>query len=404
MPANLNTPRGPYQRQPHPLEPQIRELIAQGLNNTQIIEQLFAPPKVVARVRTDMGVPPAPRSTWRRKPHPKTREIHTLLEDGHNDAEIRRRTGADVRVIARMRTAGGYGKPTVTRKGRRHPREAEIRGLLAEHSTTQIAAMLGVDRAAVRRIRAEAGITYTAGSYATPREKWRARVQPVEGGHMEWTGERAKANGTPVMRFREKSYSPAAIAFEIQHGRPAEGYVRAECDYRQCVAPEHVNDEAGRRQARLWARQRNGYGDMPASCVYGHDMAEHGRLEADGRAYCGLCKRLDKQAQRNPAGARRARAHAATLEDAFRARTEPVDGGHLRWTGATSHGTPTVRFNGGSYSAYRVAFRLQHDREPQGRVTATCDMPGCVSGWHVADQPMRDQTDALCEAIFGEAA
>ena len=259
MPASPDTPRGPYQRQPHPLEPQLRELIAQGMNNTQIIEQLFAPPKVVARVRTDMGVPPAPRSTWRRKPHSKTREIHTLLEDGHNDAEIRRRTGADIRVIARMRTAGGYGKPTVARRGRRHPREAEIRGLLAEHSTTQIAAMLGVDRAAVRRIRAEAGITYTAGSYATPREKWRAR-------------------------------------------------------------------------------------------------------------------------------------------------TEPVEGGHLRWTGATSHGTPTVRFNGGSHSAYRVAFRLQHDREPQGRVTATCDMPGCVSGWHVADQPMRNQTDALCEAIFGEAA
>lgn len=399
-----NPPRGPYQCQPHPMEPQIRELLTQGLNNRQVVEQIYAPPKVVARVRADLGLAPSPRSTWRRKPHPKADEIHELLSDGYSNAEIRRRTGADMRTLARMRADGGYGKPTQSRKSRRHPREDEIRALLHQHGDSAIAVMLGVDRAAVRRIRKETGIAYVSASYTTPQEKWQALVRPVDGGHMEWTGERAKASGTPVMRFKDASYSPAAIAFEIQHGREPEGYVRADCDFKHCVAPSHVNDEAGRHQARLEARERSGLGGLPAKCVYGHDMAEHGKLEPDGRAYCGMCKVLDKRAQRDPSLPRRTRPTLASLEEAFRAHTELVEGGHLRWTGPAAHGTPVVRFDGGMHSAYKVAFSLQHGREPEGLVTSTCDMTGCVSGWHVADRPMRQKTEAAFEAIFGEVS
>ena len=353
---------GAHVRQSHPMESQIRELVAQGLNNAQIIEQLFAPPKVVARVRAEADAAPAPRSTWRRKPHPKAGEIHELLADGHNNAEIGRRTGADVSAIARMRADGGYGKPTLGRKPRAHPREAAIRALLSKHSSEAIARLLGVDRAAVRRIRADAGVEYLPAGPATPEEKWQTLVSPVDGGHLEWTGERVGTVRTPVMRFRETTYSPAALAFAMQHGEDPHGQVKSDCGFKQCVAPDHVNDEPGRRRTRLKARERNGLGELPAKCVYGHDMAVHGKLETDGRAYCGRCKVLDKQAQRDPSLPRRTKPRPASLEEAFREHAEALDDGHVLWTGSISNGTPTVRHDGTSRSAYRVAFRAQHGR------------------------------------------
>jgi hypothetical protein len=290
--------RGPYQRKPHPMEPQIRELLTQGLNNAQIIEELNAPARVVAQVRKDTGLTPAPRSTWRRKPHPKTIQINELLEDGHTDAEIRRRTGADARTIAGMRKEGGYGKPTLGRKPRPHPREAEIRALLAGHSSEAIARQLGVDRTAVRRIRRDAGIPYVPRAYRTPEEKWNALVRPADGGHVEWTGERANGSGTPVMRHKDKYYSPAAIAFRIKHGRDAEGYAIADCGVKHCVAPEHVEDEAGRRRNREQLRYLMGGGERKPNCVHGHDQAEHGRYAPNGTGYCQACTATRKQAER----------------------------------------------------------------------------------------------------------
>lgn len=291
--------RGPYKRQPHPMEPQIRELLTQGLNNAQIIEQLTAPPRVVARVRADLGDAPAPRSTRRRKPHPKTQEIHELLGDGFNNAEIGRRTGVDVSTIARMRTEGGFGKPTVGRKPRPHPRDAEIRALLPEHSSDAIARQLGVDRAAVRRIRREAGIPYVRPEQIrTLEEKWASHTRQVDGGHLEWTGERGNTSGTPVMRYKDKYYSPAAVAFRIKHGREPEGYAVADCDHAHCVAPAHVEDEAGRRRNREQLRYLMGGRERKPQCVHGHDQAEHGRYGPDGTAYCAACGTERKQAAR----------------------------------------------------------------------------------------------------------
>lgn len=299
MSSARNTPRGPYKRQPHPMEPQIRELVAQGLNDTQIVEQLLAPAKVVARVRTQMGCGPAPRSTYRRKPHPKTREIRELLEDGHNNAEIGRRTGADVELIARMRAQGGYGKPTVARKGRPHPRDAEIRALLPDHSNDAIARQLGVDRAAVRRIRRDAGLPafVPAEQTRTLEEKWATHTRPAENGHLEWTGERQTTSGTPVLRYKDACYSPAAVAFRIRHGRDGDGYVYADCGVKHCIAPDHVEDEAGRRQIREQLRYLKGGRERKPACAHGHDQAEHGRYGPDGRAYCEACKAERKRAE-----------------------------------------------------------------------------------------------------------
>lgn len=97
---------------------------------------------------------------------------------------------------------------------------------------------------------------------------------------------------------------------------------------------------------------------------------------------------------------RRPAAH--TIEDAFTARTEPVDGGHLRWTGHVDrHGLPIVSLSRDYQTAYRVAFRIRHDREPVGYAKPSCGMAGCVEPAHVEDQPMREQLRANYLAIFG---
>lgn len=283
----------------------------------------------------------------------------------------------------------------------------DIITLLQEgHSNNRIARELHCDKPRVARIRTELGLpNYVRTEQTrTVADKWKLFAKPVDGGHIEWTGERAKATGTPVMRHKEISTSPAGVAFEMRHGRPPQGYVRAECGLQHCVAPDHVNDEAGRQEARRQVRAQRGLDSIRATCIAGHDQAEHVKFEPDGTAYCGLCKLLDKRAQRDPSAPRPRRRSLRSLEGAFRARTEGAEGGHVRWTGTTSHATPAVWWAGSTYSAYRVAFRIHHGREPEGQVRPGCGVSLCVAGAHVEDRPMRQRSTSLYAAIFGDAA
>ncbi|MDQ0961949.1 hypothetical protein QFZ66_005827 [Streptomyces sp. B4I13] len=92
-----------------------------------------------------------------------------------------------------------------------------------------------------------------------------------------------------------------------------------------------------------------------------------------------------------PAYVRGRRAAYATLKEAFLAQVEPVQGGHMRWTGPREKtGTPVVRWRSLLDTAYRVAFRLHHQREPVGYLTRSCEIPGCVAGAHQRDLTMRE--------------
>ncbi|MFE1925836.1 hypothetical protein ACFW91_25095 [Streptomyces asoensis] len=272
-------------------EAEVLALIGEGLNNTAIARQAGVNIRVVARARAAAGLPAAPRSSWTRSPHPKADDIRVLLSEGHTDSAIRERTGADVSTIARMRAAGGFGPATITRKGKRtHPKEAEIRRLLnAGLSASAVARQLSADRAAVRRIRREAGLPVAPVQPLSLEEKWAVHTRPVDGGHLEWTGERVGTSRSPVMRYREKSYSPTAIAFRQRTGRDPVGQVKAECEHHQCVAPAHVEDEPGRIRLREQLRHLTGMGPRKPECRRGHDQAEHGRYQSDGVAYCHAC-------------------------------------------------------------------------------------------------------------------
>ncbi|RSN13779.1 hypothetical protein DMH25_08300 [Streptomyces sp. WAC 01325] len=332
---------------------------------------------------------------------------------------------------------------------------ADIVALLSDgHSNSRIARELRVDKHRVRRIREELGLpSYVPVEQTrTLEDKWRLYARPSDGGHLEWTGERVGAAGSPVLRYKDQAYSPAAIAFEMRHGRPAQGYAIAECGRARCVAPDHVDDEAGRQAKRREIRQASGRGALEGVCLYGHDRATHGRLERDGRPYCEACKRelktepeahrevrtgaqaamrqsiavllrqnipqmqIAKQLGIAPATVQRTRQalglpapragrrdRYSSLEEAFHANTEPGDDGHLRWTCST----PSVCFRQQRVPAARVSFELYRGRPPVGPVTSACGVSGCVAGEHLTDQPMRaanKRADKVFGAIFGKAA
>lgn len=184
-----------------------------------------------------------------------------------------------------------------------HPNttRADIIAMLRDgHSNTRIMRELRCDKQRVRRIRAELDLPayVSAEQSRTLEEKWAALTRPIEGGHLEWLGERGNIAGTPTMRYKEDSYSPAAVAFRIKHGRDAVGYAIADCGLKHCVAPEHVEDEAGLIRNREQLRYLMGGRKRKPVCPHGHDQATHGRYESDGTAYCEACKADRKRAER----------------------------------------------------------------------------------------------------------
>ncbi|MEV3857776.1 hypothetical protein AB0J38_26055 [Streptomyces sp. NPDC050095] len=166
------------------------------------------------------------------------------------------------------------------------------------HSNLRISRELHCDKARVARIRRELGLPdhVPTERTRTVEEKWHTFARPTDNGHVEWLGERATGSGTPVMRHKEQPYSPAAVAFRIRHGRDAVGYAIADCGRKHCVAPDHVEDEAGRRRNREQLRYLTGGRERPPQCVHGHDQAEHGRYAPDGTAYCARCNAIRKHA------------------------------------------------------------------------------------------------------------
>ncbi|MEU6758015.1 hypothetical protein [Streptomyces sp. NPDC046685] len=102
--------------------------------------------------------------------------------------------------------------------------------------------------------------------------------------------------------------------------------------------------------------------------------------------------------------ARSGKRAAATVEELFQARTEATPDGHLRWTGTTCQGTPSVRFQRRNLSAYRIAFRIRTGREPVGKALPACGTAGCVAPDHIDDQPMREHNRSTFNALFGGIA
>ncbi|MER8030661.1 hypothetical protein ABTZ78_17080 [Streptomyces bauhiniae] len=138
------------------------------------------------------------------------------------------------------------------------------------------------------------------------------------------------------------------------------------------------------------------------------DLAD---LLAAGHSDRAIARQLNVDAQATVAVARHALGlpkakpgvrPAATAEILFHRRTQAADGGHLRWKGSvTRGGLPSLRHGGRNLSAYRIAYRIAHGREPQGKVLPTCKREGCVQIGHHADRG--DRARAQDRAAFVRA-
>ena len=49
-------------------------------------------------------------------------------------------------------------------------------------------------------------------------QKWAQRTRALPGGHLVWTGERATGSRTPVLRYKERTFTAAAVAFRLGTG------------------------------------------------------------------------------------------------------------------------------------------------------------------------------------------
>ncbi|MEU0667152.1 hypothetical protein ABZ508_02755 [Streptomyces lavendulocolor] len=228
--------------------------------------------------------------------------------------------------------------------------------LRAGHTQAHIMRTLGVCYATVKTARDAIGMPDPGAGrrpQQDPAAAFAARTEPVDGGHMRWTGTRATGGGT-VMGLNGQYISGARLAFTLHHGRDPVGRVTAGCDYPGCIAPGHLTDQVMRQRRRAAAAAKR-----PA------------RLPSDPEA-------------------------------AFWAQAKAVDNGHVEWTGRRDQsGMPILRVSGVRRSAHRMAFVLRYGREPIGNVLPGCGRQGCVAPGHVEDRPMREQLRKQVAALLG---
>ncbi|MDN3244106.1 hypothetical protein [Streptomyces sp. ZSW22] len=287
------------------------------------------------------------------------------------------------------------------------PRE-EIAALLGAGDLTEsaIAEQTGVSRPTVASVRKTLGLPAPgkgkAPEYATVEDAFRAHAVPATGGHTEWTGVRTGANA-PMVRYRSDSLSAYRVAFRLHHGRDPEGVVYPTCGQPGCVAGAHLADTPMRQTAARAAKAatRRGPAWVP--------RAEIVALLQEGHSN----RYIGRTLRTNPLRVARIRAELGLpkvelrvlpLEEAWRARTRPVDGGHLQWTGTYREGTPVLTHAGQHYTAYRVAFGFVNDREPVGRIYPGCGVARCVEPTHLEDRTIRQTLSTQFNAIFGSAA
>jgi hypothetical protein len=94
-----------------------------------------------------------------------------------------------------------------------------------------------------------------------------------------------------------------------------------------------------------------------------------------------------------------------TLEQAWEARVQPVDGGHLIWTSSLgADGLPDLWWRRKSYEPTRIAFRIRTGRDPQGSARRNCDTPLCVAPEHVDDTAERQRVREQFRYLTGMGA
>ncbi|MEU7416752.1 hypothetical protein [Streptomyces antibioticus] len=285
-------------------------------------------------------------------------------------------------------------------------REPVLRLLrLGTMTETAIAKQLGISRPTVHKIRTQHGLPAPLRG-STPKHPsleaaYHAHAQPSTDGHILWTG--GRRGDTPVIQRRHTSHSVYRIAFRIRHGRNPEGRATLACNTPGCVAGAHLEDQAMRNARRQYEQaQRRRLPKGPAANGTRTDV-----LALIGQGMSN--RQIGILLRTNPLRVARIRAEegmpnvtrvVAPLDDCWRTHTRLVEGGHVEWTGQRREGAPVLTWQNRSHQARRIAFRMGHGREPEGRVKAGCNFPDCVAPDHMEDARLR----ALYAAVLGAVA
>ncbi|MFE6362929.1 hypothetical protein ACFVP3_23385 [Streptomyces sp. NPDC057806] len=275
---------------------------------------------------------------------------------------------------------------------------ADIAELLrAGHPESHIASELRVSPKTVRAARRALGMPDPPRGKpaSTLEEAFRAHTEEIGDGHVRWTGYVDAASGTPVLSCHGRRLAAPKAAFLLHHEREPVGKPAPTCGMTDCIAGAHLADRPMREALRRTEVAR---------------LLRAGQLsQAEIARQAGVCQltvQHTREALGLPAPKRgRHLPKYPTLESAFAACTQPVDGGHLQWTGRVDGNAPVLRYGGTEESVYRIAFREHTGREPEGRVRSECEVPRCVAGPCLTDRVIRashQRADAAFEAIFGD--
>jgi Trp operon repressor len=270
------------------VRPDVAELLRAGHGDRTIARQVGVSIGTVTRARAELGLPKARGGFkaagsvedffWRRaKPvdgghiewtgHRNGKGTPTIHWNGNSVSALR---------VAYMIRAGrepiGYAHVTCQHPGciapacvadsavtprRGHHRSAAGRKpttsreqiaaeLKAGHSDRHVSRLYGVNTARVARIRAELGLPVTVVEIVPFEDRWSARTEPTDDGHVRWVGR--ERGDRPVMRHEGRDRSARRAVFEHLHSREAVGPVLPGCGWRPCVKPEHLEDEPMRQQ------------------------------------------------------------------------------------------------------------------------------------------------------------
>lgn len=89
-------------------------------------------------------------------------------------------------------------------------------------------------------------------------------------------------------------------------------------------------------------------------------------------------------------------------EQLARFMSAPGPGGHVWWTGSTSHsGAPRIRSAGKEIPAAHAVFEQRTGRKPEGQVRSDCGMQHCLSPGHLMDDLERRKVRLQTRALLG---
>ncbi|MFI1535488.1 hypothetical protein [Streptomyces anandii] len=92
----------------------------------------------------------------------------------------------------------------------------------------------------------------------------------------------------------------------------------------------------------------------------------------------------------------RARHRVLNLEEKFVRDSIRLDNGHVVWTGQrTQDCAPVLTHRGRKLSARKVAFRIEHGRDPVGNAKSSCEYGWCVAPEHQQDAEDRAAQRAM---------